>query len=43
MNHKLSTLQKCTLFKNKSLDEIEALLSKINFKEESSAENEIIF
>ena len=43
MNHKLSALQKCTLFKNKSFDEIEALLSIINFKEENIAENEIIF
>lgn len=31
------------MFKNKSFDEIEVLLSKINFKEENIAENEIIF
>ncbi|WMJ76970.1 MULTISPECIES: Crp/Fnr family transcriptional regulator [unclassified Sedimentibacter] len=43
MNHKLFALQKCTLFKNKSFDEIEALLLKINFREENIAENEIIF
>lgn len=43
MNYKLSVLQKCTLFKNKSLDEIEALLSKINSREENFDENKIVF
>ncbi len=43
MNHKLSILQKCPLFKNKHSDEIEALLSKINFRISSLTENEIIF
>lgn len=43
MKHKLSALQKCTLFQNKSIDEIEALLSEINYKVESFAENDIIF
>lgn len=43
MNHKISALQKCTLFKNKSFDEIESLLSKISYKVESFAENDIIF
>ncbi|WMI80065.1 Crp/Fnr family transcriptional regulator [Anaerotignum sp. MB30-C6] len=43
MNPRLTAIQKCTLFKNKSFDEIQALFSKINFKEEDVAENEIIF
>jgi len=42
MNHRLTTLQKCTLFKNKSVDEIETFLSQINYKEEEFAENDII-
>lgn len=43
MNHKLSILQKCTLFKDKSRNEIEAFLLKINPKEETIAKNETIF
>ncbi len=43
MKHRLATLQKCTLFKNKSIDEMNTLLSKINYKEENYEENEIIF
>lgn len=43
MKHKLSALQKCTLFQNKSFDEIEALLSEISYRVESFGENDIIF
>jgi len=43
MKHKLSALQKCEMFQNKTIYEIEALLSKINYKIESFAENDIIF
>jgi CRP-like cAMP-binding protein len=43
MKHKLSALQKCIMFQNKSIDEIEGLLSKINYEVESFAENNIIF
>lgn len=43
MNHRLSALQKCALFKDQSSDQIEALLPKINFRISSLTENEIIF
>jgi len=43
MNNKLSALLKCTLFKNKSFNEIEILLSKVNTQIREIAENEIIF
>lgn len=36
-------LQKCTLFNNKSLKEIAALLSKINYRIQVYKENEIVF
>ncbi|GKX27699.1 transcriptional regulator [Vallitalea longa] len=36
-------LQKCYLFKNKSLEEIDNLLSHIQYKIESFKENEVIF
>lgn len=43
MNDLLLLLQKCNLFKNKSLDEIEQFLLNINYKIDTFKENEIIF
>ncbi|WP_347490503.1 Crp/Fnr family transcriptional regulator [Desulfoscipio sp. XC116] len=43
MNRKLSVLKKCTLFKNKEPDEIENLLSNINFRTDNFVENDVIF
>lgn len=43
MKHKLSVLLNCTLFKNKNIDDIEFLLSKIDFRVDCLTENEIIF
>ena len=43
MNPTFITLEKSNLFKNKSLDEIKSLLSKILYKIESFKKNEIIF
>lgn len=43
MNSLLPLLKKCSLFKNKSMDEIEHLLSSINYKVETFSENEIVF
>jgi CRP-like cAMP-binding protein len=38
-----STLRKSNLFKNKSVDEIDALLAKLHYKVQLFAENEIVF
>lgn len=43
MNRLLSLVQNCSLFKNMSFDEIERLLSDINYRIESFKENEVIF
>jgi CRP-like cAMP-binding protein len=43
MNNLLSLLPKCSLFKNKSPEEIQQLLAKTNYKIESYKENEVIF
>ncbi len=43
MNNILVMLQKCCLFKNKSLNEIDNLLSHIQYKITSFSENEVIF
>lgn len=43
MDNLLALLQNSSLFKNKTLQEIEGLLSKTNYKIESFKENEIVF
>lgn len=43
MNSTLLTLQKCSLFKNKSLSEIEYLLSNISYTIKDFLKNEIVF
>ncbi len=43
MHRLLSTLQKCSLFNHKSSEEIERLLSNINYKIETFSKNEIVF
>ena len=43
MNKKLSVLKQCALFKNKELDEIDALLSRLSFRIDGFAENHVIF
>jgi CRP-like cAMP-binding protein len=43
MNQKLSVLSNCALFKNKSMNEIETLLLKIQYRTDNFIENEIIF
>lgn len=43
MNKDLLSLSKCCLFEGKSLNEIDCLLSKINYKIKSFKRNEIVF
>lgn len=43
MDNLLALLQKCTLFKNKTPEGIEELLSNTNYKIESFEENEVVF
>lgn len=43
MDNLFALLQKCSLFTNKSIDEIQTLLGKINYRIQLFKENEIIF